>query len=266
MRFSIGLVLTVVLGLAISPLHARSLLDLQIVDRDTGAVLTTYADDGQIWVAGIPGHRYAVRLRNLTRQRVLAVVSVDGVNVISGETAGAHQAGYVLAPHGLADIAGWRKNLDEIAQFTFTALPDSYAARTGRPANVGVIGVAVFTERAPRPLPRPREIAREQALPAPAPATGAAPPSARTETADAMRAPAYARQAERLGTGHGEREYDRVEKTRFVRASRNPVETLSIRYDSQQNLVAMGIVPQRPQPHAPQAFPNSFVPDPPAWR
>ena len=36
----------------------------------------------------------------------------------------------------------------EVAAFTFTDSPNSYAERTGRPANVGVIGVAVFRERA----------------------------------------------------------------------------------------------------------------------
>ncbi len=45
-------------------------------------------------------------------------------------------------------ITGWRKSNTEVAAFTFTDLPNSYAARTGRAANVGVIGVAVFRERA----------------------------------------------------------------------------------------------------------------------
>ena len=44
------------------------------------------------------------------------------------------------------EIDGWRKSMDEVAAFYFTALPDSYAARTGRPDNVGVIGVALFRE------------------------------------------------------------------------------------------------------------------------
>ncbi|MCI1710798.1 MAG: hypothetical protein LKM39_11215 [Chiayiivirga sp.] len=110
---------------------------------------TTYVHDGQTWIAGTPGHRYAVRLRNNSGERVLAVLSVDGVNAVSGETASAQQAGYVLGPWQETEVAGWRKSLNDIAQFEFTALGDSYAARTGRPHNVGVIGVAVFRERAP---------------------------------------------------------------------------------------------------------------------
>ena len=48
-------------------------------------------------------------------------------------------------------------HLNEVAAFYFTQLPDSYAARTDRPDNVGVIGVAVFREYQP---PRPAVLAR----------------------------------------------------------------------------------------------------------
>ena len=61
---------------------------------------------------------------------LLTVVSVDGVNAISGETANASQSGYVLAPGQTTEIAGWRKNMDEVAAFYFTRIGDSYAART----------------------------------------------------------------------------------------------------------------------------------------
>ena len=122
------------------PVQAGRLLDLEIVDRATGQTLEAYRHRGRDWVAGDPGERYAVRLVNRTGQRVLVVLSVDGVNAVSGETAAPDQSGYVLEPWERAEIAGWRKSLKEIAQFYFTALPDSYAARTDRPDNVGVIG------------------------------------------------------------------------------------------------------------------------------
>ncbi len=106
----------------------------------------------------MPGHEYAVRIRNCTGGRVLVVTSVDGVNVISGDTASPGQSGYVLDPWASVEIAGWRKSMERTAAFYFTDLGDSYAARTGRPQNVGVIGVAVFQER-------PKRIAyREQDL------------------------------------------------------------------------------------------------------
>ena len=130
------------------PAPVGEFVGVDVIDRDTGQLAPVYTHDGQYWLAGTPGHRYAVRLRNLSGERVLAVLSVDGFNAVSGQTASAHQTGYVLGPWQQTEVAGWRKSLHDIAQFEFTALPDSYAARTGRPANVGVIGVAVFRERA----------------------------------------------------------------------------------------------------------------------
>ena len=125
---------------------------MQIVDRSRGETLSTWRHGGASYVAGRPGDRYAVRLTNRSSGRVLVVLSVDGVNAVSGETAAVAQTGYVLAPYQSAEITGWRKSYSEAAAFYFTALPDSYAARTGRPDNVGVIGAAVFRERVQEPI------------------------------------------------------------------------------------------------------------------
>src|SRR3989442_6756283 len=123
-------------------------VNVEIFDRTEGRTLPIYNHDGRRYVVGKPGNEYAIRVRNTGSERVLAVMSVDGVNVISGDTASPDQSGYVLAPYASFDIAGWRKSLARTAAFYFTALPDSYAARSGRPDNVGVSGVALFRDRA----------------------------------------------------------------------------------------------------------------------
>jgi hypothetical protein len=176
-------------------------------------------------------------VRNRLGEDVLAVVSVDGVNVISGETAHPSQTGYVLGAYRAYDILGWRKSLAETAAFYFTPLPDSYAARTGRPDNVGVIGVAVFRRKQePQPLtqPRPSAPARERA----------------------------AGEDSRLGTGHGRREASYAEQVSFERATSSPAETITLYYDSYRNLLAQGVI-REPLPLAPlpRPFPG-FVPDP----
>jgi len=235
--------------------QAQPLVRLSIVDRDTGTELPQYPGRGQRWIAGAPGHRYAVRLANLGAERVLVVLSVDGVNAVSGETAAASQNGYVLGPWETADIAGWRKSLDDVAAFVFTDLGDSYAARTGRAGNVGVIGIAVFRERAPVRVPPWRRAAPMDAA-SPPPAARA---QASRESADA------AKQA--LGTGHGEREWSPIGTMAFVRASRTPAQVSELRYDAARRLAALGILPRWPQPPRdprPHAFPGGFVPDPPA--
>lgn len=251
--------------------RAGALVDVAVIDRDSGATLPAYQYNEKFYVAGTPGHRYDVRLTNHGPGRVLAVLSVDGVNAISGETASPDQSGYVLDAYASTEVKGWRKSLSEVAQFNFTNLGNSYAARTGRPDNVGVIGVAVFREK---PLFwREGRIAEaplaDRYAPAPAGATPVPPASdsarAKVEsapaTAQAMR-PVPALQ-EPLGTGHGARESAYARYTKFVRASSAPDEVDSVWYDSWRNLVARGVIPT-PHPIArePQPFPNGFVPDP----
>lgn len=226
------------------------LLGLQVLERSSGRVLDEHRHRGDTWIEGRPGERYALRLVNRSPGRVLVVLSVDGINVINGQSAQPLQTGYVLAPGQRADITGWRKTDSEAAAFYFTALPDSYAARTGRPDDVGVIGAAVFRERVV-PLPVAYEAPAAKSA-APATAGAAARERSDTNSADA-----------RLGTGHGEREYAPVSRTSFERATSEPEELIALRYDSRANLVAAGVIaaPPRRWPQ-PQPFPG-YVPDPP---
>lgn len=266
-----------------------SLSDIEIIDRDSGQRLPIYTHLGRRYVAGTPGSRYAVVVRNRSGARVLAVLAVDGINAVSGETAAWNQTGYVLGPFQRYEVRGWRKSQERIAAFEFTALSDSYAARTGRPNEVGVIGVALFRE-APRPesqmlAPPARSELRsgasnDAAREAAADAAPAAPPPAAAEASSAAgksstgsgadRASAEAtaprRLAERLGTGHGRSESSQVTFTDFERARPQPDQIVTIHYDSRANLIALGVIPpalpERPQPNP---FPGSlgFVPDPP---
>ena len=150
--FTLG-ALAAALAAVLAPAPAMAvgrLGNLDIVSRSDGLVLPVYPASGRNWVVGTPGQEYSIRFCNTSSGRVLAVMSVDGVNVISGDTASPAQSGYVLNGYECADITGWRKSMARTAAFYFTELPDAYATRTGRPENVGVIGVAVFRERPPR--------------------------------------------------------------------------------------------------------------------
>ena len=217
------------------------LVDLSVYDRTEGRRLAVYWHEGRAYVLGKPGNEYQVTVRNRLREDVLTVVSVDGVNVISGETADPGQTGYVLSPNRSYDILGWRKSLAETAAFYFTALPDSYAARTGRPDNVGVVGVAVFRRKQP-----------QQAI----------APLRREAASEAAAGPRAAQEDSRLGTGHGRRESSIVQYAAFERATSAPAETVTLYYDSYQNLLARGVI-RDPVPVAtiPRPFPG-FVPDP----
>ncbi|MEO8310903.1 MAG: hypothetical protein ABI520_07010 [Caldimonas sp.] len=251
-----------------------SIVDLQVVDRSRGETLSTWRHRGASYVAGRPGDRYAVRLTNRSPGRVMVVLSVDGVNAISGDTAAVSQTGYVLAPYQSAEITGWRKSDSQAAAFYFTALPDSYAARTGRPDNVGVIGAAVFRERVPEQLggwfqPAP-SVAKENGAASgrmeaqrQAPSTAAADAAAPAQDATRRsRSELAGPEEKKLGTGHGEREYSPITQTAFERATSTPAEIVQVRYDSYANLIASGVIQRaRPTLRQPDAFP-SYVPDP----
>jgi len=256
--------------------EAGRLVDVNVVSRASGQRLPTYRHQGRLYVVGKPGERYAVEIVNRSGARVLTVLAVDGVNAVSGETAAPGQSGYVLDSWATAELRGWRKSMDDVAAFYFTALPDSYAARTDRPDNVGVIGVAIFPERN-EPVERRDEsrLGRENAPPHAADTlNGAAkqaapsPPASRLATADALGALAERSEGslmakrERLGTGHGERLNDATRYTDFQRANSTPAEVVTIYYDSRENLLARGIIPRPTRYAYPQAFPGGFVADP----
>jgi len=280
LTFAIGAIVAACSTVVPSIAAAGRLGSLDLVGRGDGRVLPVHPKDGRYWVVGTPGQEYSVRVCNTTGGRMLAVISVDGVNVITGDTAAPAQSGYVLSPWECADIGGWRKSMSHTAAFYFTELPDAYAARTGRPENVGVIGVALFPEKRPPIAWRERggKLAGETRGDAPA-APGArqeADASAERGASEAsglgasasdearMTAPAP---AAKLGTGHGRTETAPTQMVRFERASPTPAETLAIHYDRYQNLVAMGVLPPPAVARVPNPFPAwtpRFVPDPPS--
>lgn len=240
------------------------LASIDLYDRTEQRTLPVYWHQGKAWVAGAPGNEYQITVRNTAGQDVLAIVSVDGVNVVSGETASTRQSGYVIDAWQQMDIAGWRKDLSRTAAFYFTSLGDSYAARTGRPNHVGVIGAALYRRK-----PDPVSYLPEMSAPL-ASGSVAREGNSRFERDDrgaaaTQSAPAPAREkslADRLGTGHGRSEASPARTTQFERATAQPEEIISIYYDSYANLVARGVI--RPQSwREPQPFPGRFVPDPP---
>jgi hypothetical protein len=236
-----------------------SLADVSIYDRNSGQLLPVYSADGQRYIAGRPGNEYELRIRNNSGEDILAVVSVDGVNVVTGETAATAQSGYVISGWRSLSISGWRKSLSHVAAFYFTDHSDAYATRTGRPNDVGVIGVAVFKRKLPPPMEMQqappaqwhggRDEMRDRA-PAPAAEANARSGAAKPEAAEKS-----------IGTGHGRNQSSQARYVQFERESDAPSEVIAIRYDTRANLVARGIVeaPAR----EPNPFPARFVADPP---
>jgi hypothetical protein len=217
---------------------------LEIVDQDFRP-LPTFLHGGA-FVLGEPGARYLIRIVNPTGARLEAVVSVDGLDVLDGKPASFGKRGYLVPAYGEVTIEGWRTSLDAVAAFRFTSVGDSYAGRTGRARDVGVIGVAFFRERPPPPRARPpmpvepysessgADLSRKSAG-----AGGGAAPSAARDQASSP-APAAANRPG-LGTQFGEQAESHVTEVAFVRAEASPIRVCQLRYDDRDGLLSRGI-------------------------
>lgn len=223
---------------------------------DDGHALTSVRHRGQTFVAGERGERYELLVTNNTASRVEVVVSVDGRDVVTGKPGDfTKHRGYVLEPFGSVSIDGFRTSLEQVAAFRFSGVEDSYTARLGTPQNAGVIGVAVFHERAPHRMADEAIALPESAAPSGGGATRRSP-SKSTSRKDAKApsaAPRSHAEASRdvgneLGTEFGEQRSSSVREVSFVRANhRRPDFTTKIRYDSARGLAARG-VPIEPEP------------------
>jgi hypothetical protein len=255
-----------------------------------GAPAATFRHDGETFVLGHLGERYTLRVVNHSGRRVEAVVSVDGRDVIDGKPADWHgKRGYLVPAWSSVDIDGWRISQREAAAFRFSAVSDSYAARTGNAREVGVIGVAIFPERwypPPRPPPLypsppapwnggPRDDLEgqqrgdsaprsEQGMPARAPHASPSEPLAH-------------KSAERpgLGTEFGEALSSQVTEVPFERARQRPEVVIGARYDDRAGLVALGIevdgrvITEAELRHGAEPFPvveRGYAAPPHGWR
>src|SRR5687767_8698671 len=138
------------IAIGIAPVKVRAPYDVQVI-REGGEQLPTYGLRDRFYVQGNAGESYTIRVTNPTPNRVEAVVTVDGLDVIDGENGDLRKRGYVVPAYGEVRIEGFRTSQADVATFRFSSVNDSYAGRKGKARNVGVIAVGIFEERAPEP-------------------------------------------------------------------------------------------------------------------
>jgi len=114
-----------------------------------GKSVTKYVHEGHVYIEGRKGSEFTILVRNRTGSRVLAVITVDGLSIMDGKPGSIEGTGYVLDPFETLKIPGWRLNNDDVAKFVFGKKGKSYASKKGTPADVGVIGCAIFEEEGP---------------------------------------------------------------------------------------------------------------------
>jgi len=155
---------------ALSQYHASAQPAFREVPAGGGAITVSVKDEyggplegfhvgDRNYVVGQAGQRYTLSLTNHTGHRFEIVATVDGLDVINGQPGALDHRGYVLNPYATIDIEGFRQSHDAVAAFRFASVRDSYAAQTGNARNVGVIGIAFFSERGDSfDAPNPNEL------------------------------------------------------------------------------------------------------------
>lgn len=250
---------------------AGSLVDVSVViDGRTAPLYPAPDGSGRTYLEARAGAAYEVRIDNRSHERVGVVLSVDGLNAVSGERdrslvrPGDTGRMYVLEAWEGTTVRGWRSSLSDVHAFTFVDEASSYAARSGK-ANprMGWVEVAVYREqrpyvrRPPRPVPiTPYEAGRDEARAMPAPPASAAPGTAAEasrEAADRVTSDGAMEQKRHEeygrshpGTGWGRREWDPAVVVEFHPQSA-PAERITLRYEYAQALARLGIL-RRPFP------------------
>ena len=230
------------------------------LDGQAAALFPAPDGSGRYYLEARTGSRYSVGLANRSAERVGVVLTVDGLNAISGARDSSRGRMYVLDPWQSTTVQGWRTSLQDVRRFTFVDERRSYASRTGQ-ANekMGWIEVAVYRERrpyvqaTPLPYPEPRRgypaEEKEGRARSQAPASPESSPvqeSARAENRDAGGAAKLEdKEAGRRsypGTGWGQQAHDPVVLVSFDPES-EPCGRATLRYEYRPALVALGVLP-----------------------
>src|SRR6266550_1354655 len=115
-----------------------------------GRPLAEYAARGRRYVEALENAEYEVRVHNPIGSRIAVALSVDGLNSIDARHTSAWEAHkWVIAPYGTISVGGWQMSSESARRFYFTTERDSYAAKLGQTANLGVISAVFFRERRP---------------------------------------------------------------------------------------------------------------------
>jgi hypothetical protein len=241
-----------------------------------GVPLQDYFARGRRYVEAFEGAEYEISLRNTLPVRVAVALSVDGLNSIDAKHTSAWNASkWVVGPYQTIRIGGWQMSSERARRFYFTTERDSYAAKLGQAANVGVISAVAFRERAPVfiPVTPPEPIYRDDRNreQSESPARSKAPASSagdnslgRSSTAQSFPAP----DDESAATGIGRSVRNDVRWVEMNLEPR-PATEVTIRYEYRAGLVRLGILP-RPYPppdvlgrrERAKGFEGSYCPEP----
>lgn len=114
-----------------------------------GKPIKQYSHKGNTYIEAKIGTEYNIRIKNDSHRRKLAVVTVDGLNVITGQPHSANDIGegYIVGAYDSFDIKGFRKDMNSVGAFKFCQSGKSYCNEQGLKGNNGVIGVRIYDQK-----------------------------------------------------------------------------------------------------------------------
>jgi hypothetical protein len=193
-----------------------------------GAPQPRYVHRGTTYIEASRGREFTIRLRNPTAQRVAVALSVDGLNTIDARHTDAWNASkWVLEPYETAEISGWQVNDRTARRFYFTGERDSYGAKLGQTANLGIIEAVFYRERMPRYSSESSRKQRDEAR-------GLPKPSAAGTESQAAPSDDYA------ATGMGRSTRHEVEAV-AIALEREPIAAVALRYEFRPQLIKLGV-------------------------
>ena len=115
-----------------------------------GRACKEYTHKGMSFIEARHGTNYTVKIKNDNPYRVMAVLSVDGLDVVTGKPAEETNTGYIIDAYSSLDVKGYRISDDNSASFIFTSKGKSYVQQAKSNAtNAGVIGLRTYKEKVP---------------------------------------------------------------------------------------------------------------------
>lgn len=219
-----------------------------------GRTLEEYYARGRRYVEALEGAEYELRIRNPLGVRVAVALSVDGLNTIDARRSSAWDSSkWVIEPYQTITISGWQMSSERARHFYFTTERNSYGAKLGQTANLGVITAVFFRERQRvgivmppprRPRPMEEDSVRDKSRNAPNTSTGRdeARAGAQSEKSQSYPAP----DDDYAATGIGRNVQHDVSWINLDLESRAAAE-VTLRYEYHDALVRLGIFP-RPYP------------------
>lgn len=125
--------------------------DLNITVTVNGNRCKQYQHQGKTFIEAKEGSEYVIEVKNNYWKRILAVGSVDGLNVLTGKTAHESDSGYIIGAYSSEKIKGFRFSDDEWALFKFgykfNGKTYAQSKEDGSEKNCGVIGLRFFYEK-----------------------------------------------------------------------------------------------------------------------